>query len=247
MRHTTHYRILLACIISMMLFGPALAEEIEITTGEYPPYISESLEGQGITSKIVTEACARAGVTAKIKFYPWARAYAKVEAGQAQASFFFLQTEERLGQVAFGAQHVQVGPTAVFYKKSSFPEGINFTSYADLAKFKVVGVNGYWYESEFKKIGKDDVHYVTAEDLALKLLDSGRADVYVSDMLTGIYLAQQTLGEKAGEIGHSQLQQDAPKGYIIFPKTGSDELRTKLDNALKSMHEDGTFNKLMGL
>ena len=111
----------------------------------------------------------------------------------------------------------------------------------------MVGVSSYWYESEFNKIGKKDVHYVTAEDLALKVLSSGRADVYVSDMLVGIHLAKQVLGDSAADIGYSQLQQEPSKGYLVFPKDGSDELKTKLDEALKTMHEDGTFAKIMGL
>ena len=237
----------MACIFLFSVVAPVAAEEIEITTGEYPPYISESMEGNGVVSQVVTEACKRAGVTASIKFYPWTRAYAKVQGGQAQASFFWLRTEERLAEVAFGDQHVQVGPAAVFYKKSQFPDGIHFTSYSDLVDYKVVGVASYWYESEFNKLGKKDVHYVNAEDLALKVLSGGRADVYVSDMLVGIHLAKQVLGDGAADIGYSQLQQEPAKGYLVYPKDGSEELKAKLDEALKSMHEDGTFSKIMGL
>ena len=111
----------------------------------------------------------------------------------------------------------------------------------------LVGVRSYWYESEFKAIGKTDVHYVNSEDLAVKVLANDRADVYVSDQLTGIFLGKKILGGLFDEIGFSQLAKDPSKGFLIYPKNGSEELRNKLDSALKSMHEDGTFQKLMQL
>lgn len=62
-------------VTALFLSSPVFAEEIEFATGEYPPYISESLEGKGVVSKVVTEACRWAGIEANITFYPWARVF----------------------------------------------------------------------------------------------------------------------------------------------------------------------------
>ena len=209
-------------VTGIVLSSPIVAEEgefakVEFATGEYPPYMSENLEGKGVVSKVITEACRRAGIEANIQFYPWARVFGMTETGHFPASFFWLITEERLGKVAYGAQHVSEGPAAVFYKKSKFPEGITFSSYEDLKNLKVVGVRSFWYEADFKKIGKTDVHYVSAEDLAIKVLINDRADVYVSDMLTGIHLTKQVLGNQASELGYSKLRKEPDKGYIVYP------------------------------
>jgi hypothetical protein len=51
----------------------------------------------------------------------------------------------------------------------------------------VVGVRSYWYEADFNNIGKTDVHYVSTEDLAPKVLANDLGEVYISDMLTGIF------------------------------------------------------------
>jgi ABC-type amino acid transport substrate-binding protein len=225
----------------------AVAEEIEFAIGEYPPYISENLEGYGVVTQVVVEACRRAGLNPVFRFYPWARAYARVVSGQARASFLWLVTDERRKQVNFGEQHLHEGATVAFYKKSLFPQAIQFASYSDLARYRVVGVKGYWYESEFMKVGRTYVHYVTDDATALKILDSGRADAYIADELTGKHVASQVLGTKAEGIGYVKLQQNTRKSYIIFHKVGTKQVQARLDRALQSMHEDGTSNRLLGL
>ncbi len=50
-------KLVIIYLIFVLLGSRAMARDsIRITTGEWPPYISESLPGYGVVSRIVTEA-----------------------------------------------------------------------------------------------------------------------------------------------------------------------------------------------
>ncbi|MCP4021631.1 MAG: ABC transporter substrate-binding protein, partial [Desulfobacteraceae bacterium] len=52
----------------------AFANEIFLTSAEYPPYFGEKLENQGFITEIIREAFKRVDYKMKVEFFPWARA-----------------------------------------------------------------------------------------------------------------------------------------------------------------------------
>lgn len=50
-------------------------ETVSLTSGEWPPYLSEKLPDYGVASKIVTEAFWNVGIDVQYGFFPWNRSY----------------------------------------------------------------------------------------------------------------------------------------------------------------------------
>ena len=79
-------RIPLLTVFSVLLSLPATsagaAETVEITTGEYAPWTSESLKHGGFSTHIITEAFKLEGYEVNFTFYPWKRVYEAAKDGK---------------------------------------------------------------------------------------------------------------------------------------------------------------------
>ncbi|UTH74910.1 ABC transporter substrate-binding protein [Chromobacterium sp. IIBBL 290-4] len=74
----------------------AAADDVMLSTGDFPPYTSEKLPQGGITSMIVREAFRAAGLPEpRIVFLPWKRGYSETEAGHFAAGFPYARDAKR--------------------------------------------------------------------------------------------------------------------------------------------------------
>ncbi|POZ62777.1 substrate-binding periplasmic protein [Chromobacterium alticapitis] len=84
--------------LAMPLSALAAAGESDLTlaSGEFPPYVSEQLPQGGVTSMVVREAFAAAGLPApKIVFLPWKRGYSETEQNRYAAAFPYARDAAR--------------------------------------------------------------------------------------------------------------------------------------------------------
>lgn len=70
-------------------------DRIQLTNGEWPPYLSEHLPHQGAASWIVSEAFAAAGVEVTYGFYPWKRSYKLAKEGIWDGTLVWVYTAAR--------------------------------------------------------------------------------------------------------------------------------------------------------
>ena len=207
------------------------------------------MEGYGVVARIVTEACNRAGIKPVYKFFPWKRASESVKQGEYVATFSWNKTKERMKDFLYSAHPVNKYPNVVFYKKSEFPNGVKFHVLSDLVSYKIriAGVRGYWYEEGFKKLGIE-LHIVSEADLAWKLLEKGRVKMFVDALHVGLSDAKRVTPELVNDLGYTEYGSGDPYAYIMYSRTHKDTewVKSKLDEALKSIHEDGTFEKILG-
>ncbi|MFW5837871.1 MAG: hypothetical protein ACOCVM_07660, partial [Desulfovibrionaceae bacterium] len=73
----------------------AAGQTLTLATGEWAPYVSKSLPGEGFTTEIVLAACEAAGLEAAIEFGAWSRASGRVEAGEIFAAYPYMPTPDR--------------------------------------------------------------------------------------------------------------------------------------------------------
>ncbi len=239
--------------ISLTIVAVTHAKEsqykILFATGEYPPYISKTLERYGVVSQIMDEACNRAGIRCEYKFFPWKRVENLVKHGKYIATFCWSKTLEREKVFLFSEYHVQHAPNAIFYKKSRFPKGIKFYNYSDLAQYKIVGISTFWYQETFKKLGIK-AHYVPNAQSAWGALGVDRAEVFIALLYVGLSGAKKNIPDMIDDIGYTIKGKEDPYayGYIMYSRVHKDTkwVKAKLDKAIESIHKDGTFAKLFG-
>lgn len=223
--------------------------EVTFLTGEWPPFSSNSIEEYGVTTSIVSEACKRAGIKPIFKFVPWKRAFLNAKEGVNVATFPWYKTEEREKVLIYSDYHISESTNVVFYKKSDFPDDVQINELIDLIpyKVKIAGVRGYWYEKLFEKTLGNDFLIVDKSIQTWKLLENGRVKFVVEALDVGLYESQKFVPEIANDIAYATYNSETFYHYLLFSPSHKDTkwVKPKLDQALKSMHEDGTYQSYL--
>lgn len=88
--------VVLVVLILGLFVNVAMAGELQIVTENYPPInYEENGKIKGISTDIVRAVLERAGLTADIRLYPWARAYNLAEEGRDVMIYSIARTAER--------------------------------------------------------------------------------------------------------------------------------------------------------
>ena len=98
MNHVIQQRSVLfaLCTILFVFSQSTFAREtVRITTGEFPPFLSENLKHGGVGLRIITEVFDSVGIDVEYGFYPWKRAYALTKEGTWDASATWAHNPER--------------------------------------------------------------------------------------------------------------------------------------------------------
>lgn len=173
-------RIWIGCLIILLSSMNVYAETVKLATGEWTPYSSESMDGYGFITEIVSEVLRDMGVTPEYDFQKWKRCYALVKRGKVWAAFPYSFTEKRGKEVLFSDVIGESTTKFFYYKKTP----VKYHTLADLKPYKIGGVKGYFYDEAFKKAGLN-VSYTSDEISALKKLKAGRVDLMPLNELVG--------------------------------------------------------------
>ncbi len=223
MTHCQKCRII---VIAALLFlavttSPCLStEEIVIATGEYPPWISQSLKHGGYVSHIVSEAFKREGYTAKFRYYPWARAYETAKkGGDIYVSSFWFNLEERATHFYY-SDPVMVEKTVFFHLKSLQVK--NWTTLADLKNYTIGVTRGYTYTKEFWNMGNEKhltFETVCSDEINFRKLLGGRIDLYPTGMVAGFGILHDKFDPALKDLitFHKKPLVEGP-GSVLFSK-----------------------------
>lgn len=210
--------------------APLHAEPVTIAAGEWKPFISEDLPGYGPHAKRVSEVFKQAGIEIEYVFVPWTRSYNLTRSGRYAATFSWFKSEDRLREVLYPDVPIDLRQSAVYYNKSRFPDGLDITSLDEMidSGLRIVGVRSYWYSEPLTKA--DVLYHETSESsVAWRLLDAGRADLYIEDIAVAEAEIVSEFGEGAlSRFASAGIIREAPM-YILF--TDADPVGRELRDA----------------
>jgi polar amino acid transport system substrate-binding protein len=225
------------------------ANEVILTTGDWPPYVIEQGSDPGPMAEVVVAAFKEAGITAKIVFYPWKRAEDEVRQDKAFAAFPYSISPERQKEFDFSDSLYSV-KAKFFYHKKYHPDGIPFDKLEDLRDFTIGGMLGSWYEPDFKNAGLR-VEYVAGMDQNVEKLALGRIDLAIEEenSVWGLIRKQYpndvdqfaTLDkplEQPGVVNDLSLM--VSRGY-----PNSAELLAKFNAGLAAIRANGTYLQIL--
>lgn len=191
---------------------------VRITSGEFPPYLSENLKYGGIGLRIIEEAFALEGVAIEVGYYPWKRAYALVRDGQWQASATWSYNDVRNEQM-FYSDPLYHSPYVFFHRKS---DSLNWQSLDDLASFKIGASSGYAYTEAFwKYAGSNKLTVQTAEtdEQNFRKLIRGRIDLFPINVDVGVYLLNKHFSDKdRNKITYHPRRFTNPTTHLVFSR-----------------------------
>lgn len=226
--------------------GPAYqdGDTITLTTGEWAPYTSETLEEYGFFTEIVSAVFKEMGKTPKYQFYPWERAEKAVGDGESWGAFPYSYNDERAKTYTF-SDNVVYARTYFFYYKPHM-EVITWEKLGDLQPYTVGTVTGYYHEAMFAE-AKLNVDASVDEASGLKKLQAGRIDLFPMSDLVGWALIKELFPDEMENFGVLEKPMDQTELTIMVSKSDENALKLleEFNAALQVIKDNGTYNKIL--
>ncbi|MET0322269.1 MAG: transporter substrate-binding domain-containing protein [Duganella sp.] len=177
---------------------PAMARERVAVGASFHHVFEQDADGQwrGLAVDVLRALAARAGDTVRFQLYPWPRAQAMVERGQADILIGPYKSAERLTRFAF-LDLPFYRDRLVFYGRRQGPAAWN-GDFRSLAGKGVAAVRGWHYGDRFDQARPlFDLSEVTQVDNGLQMLAVGRIDFLASnERNTTALIGQLHLGDR---------------------------------------------------
>jgi polar amino acid transport system substrate-binding protein len=113
-------------------------ESVRITSGEWPPFLSEQLEHYGVGARIVTEAFKAANYNIEYGFFPWSKSIELARAGIWQGSAIWTFNKERANFFYFSDPLFESDEGFFHLKSKKF----DWSKWKDLKPYKIGGTGG---------------------------------------------------------------------------------------------------------
>ncbi|MCP4020613.1 MAG: amino acid ABC transporter substrate-binding protein [Desulfobacteraceae bacterium] len=157
---------------------------INITNGEWEPYLSEYSYKYGFASHIVSEAFEFEGIKVEWGFFPWKRSYVLAKSGKWDASAVWWPSNK--AKVDFLVSVPVVYTSFVFYHLKSHT--FQWESIKNLKGLRIGFTRGYHYGKEFMTAvenGEIDVEVMTTDEQNFKRLLLGQIQIFPNDPIVG--------------------------------------------------------------
>nr|WP_315396078.1 hypothetical protein [uncultured Duganella sp.] len=240
-----------ACLLSLLsvLSAPFAAEPEESVTlsgGEWPPFISEGLPGNGPVARVVTEAFALEGVKVNYLFRPWNRAYAEAVNGVTHGTLVWsLSGKETDRTRRFHASAVLFYGQSVFFHRKNFP--FTWRGERTLAGLRMGGTAGYEYFFDRSALLNIDKSASSDAQNFHKLL-GGRFDVFPLNLDVGLSLMRTELSpEQASTLTWDPRPYNIAHYHILFNRKNPANQRyvALFDRGLKKLRDSGKYGQIM--
>jgi polar amino acid transport system substrate-binding protein len=231
--------------VAMVIHGvdSAAAEVIQLSTTEYPPYMSQSAPGGGLLVTIATEAFKRSGYELRVNYLPWARALETAKLGdtmQGVAGYWVSKEREPF----FYASEPLLNNHLGFFRRTD--RVIAFKHMAELNPYVIGTVREYANPKVF-----DDAHLKTDEavDDATNLakLAAGRVDLVLVERGVANSLLDGRLSSLKGKVVWMEPALEVTPMRISISRQAPRALEKleAFNRGLRSMRRDGTLARML--
>lgn len=220
---------------------------ITVSTGEWPPFLSENLKHHGVAARIIEESFASQNIHVQYGWFPWKRAYHNVRVGSWDASAIWAVTPQRSTEVLFSDPVIQ-NHTVLFFRKNNV---IDWQSYEDLSGLIIGATNGYFNGVEFEqaeKRGLITVERTSIESSNFKKLESKRLDAVIAEIDTGYYIMQQIFNaEQIESIVVSPNHVASFSNHLVISKEieNAEDLISAFNKGLKQLTKSGKVDQYL--
>ena len=169
----------------VLLLGQSVGaqNDLKILVGQFPPYIDESVENQGIMTELVKEVFTGINAHYKIEFTTWSQAEEAIENKNA-ISFAYVKNKERMRKWYFSSPIIQAPSILIKHTDSN----IELEKLSDLRKY-VIGVSkNYSYGEKFDNLRPGlMIEEVNSDLLNLQKILHKRVDLFPLPLYNAIY------------------------------------------------------------
>lgn len=227
-----------------LLLPWAQARELLAVGAQFPRIFEADAKGapQGLAVDLLQRAAQAGGHSLRFEFYPWARAQAMVQQGQADILIGPYRTPEREALFLF-SQLAFYEDALIFYARRDNP--LQWQGDVNKLQGQSLGlVNGWAYGPALEQ-AREQLHISTVRDVGtgLQMLQRGRVDLLASnERNTAPVIESMGLGTALQPLlpalGHLQ-------GHFAFTRNAQGKrLSEEMDRSLGELHKRGEIREL---
>lgn len=193
----------------------------------------------GFDIDLSREATKRAGLTMDLTDAGWEALFEQIRSHQADMAISGITiTEDRKASYVFSSPYF-LSRQAILVK-----EGSDIHSAKDLMDGKEVAVqNGSTGQEALEKLMGKNHPSIKKTPMSIQMLIGGQVDALVGDE-TSVKAIQAQYPDQHLTIVYDDEAFTPEYFGILYPKEGGEELKGKIDKALKDMIADGTYGKI---
>lgn len=229
--------------ILLLMSSMAQARDITISTGGWPPFLTQEQRHNGFIAHLISDIFADAGIKVNFIYRPWARIYQETAAGEYAATAVWMDAADR--HVDFYYSNAVLDETFVFFylRENNF----DWLEFVDLKGMKLGGDLGYSYGPGLDSaLEAGDFMMERMHDAVLnfKKLLHGRIALYPQEKSVGYFTLHQYLSaDEAARVTHHPKPLLVNQSYILFPRSSSAsrELRDTFNRGLAKFKKKGRY------
>lgn len=226
-------------------------DEILIVTGEYPPYVSETLTYGGLHQRIVEVVLKRMGIPYRIEYYPWARCMKMVESGEAFATFPWSNSPDKEDSYDFSSPlfHSEKESFVMYYYEPNHDFSfLNGQSIDAFKNYNIAGLVGYFYLDVFAS-NTIPLDMSSDETEVFEKLVKNRIDFLPTDRFVAQYILAKNYSSQIDSFKYIEVPfLDRKWDYSMLVSKSNNNGKQFLDafdKALKSIKEDGLYDSIV--
>lgn len=238
-------------VLTFCFSTASFAEKVlRLTSGEWPPYLSERLPHYGYASHLISEAFAAVGVKVEYGFFPWKRSYLYANHGEDShrnwhGSVVWLYTEER-------AKNFWYSQPVIEEQQMLFCLKENPCEWESMGALEGKTIGGTLHTSyplleQAKRQGLVNIEKAGDYETLFKRLLAGRIDAVPQVWKVGQYFLRSHLDDAEQQrITFAPTAIDTQLYHLIISKRDPENKSyVKLFNqGLKKIKHNGTYQKL---
>ena len=229
--------------ISLWLISAAEAKDsLVLANDPWPPFILEG-EEQGTAEMLVCQALERAGWSCTVKVDDWESVLSDARIGAIDGIAAAWKDPDRESYMLFSEPYLTNRIVPAINSKTA----VTVTSMSDLHGRRVALVTDYAYGDEIaSEVSNFEVINAKNSREALKLVQSGKADIALIDELVGRQELQE-LAEHDLELSNAVLAFRDLHFAISRQNPHAEAIIDDFEKAYKLMLEDGTVNEILNV
>lgn len=241
--------LLLPLLFSTLLLGTVLPlkaseQPLLLVVDNYPPYIDELAEPQGVLTQLVQQSFHSSGVATKVQFMPWQNVPKAAQQAHT-ASFLWFKTNKLEQEWLFSDALVEIKQQLIGRVEHDFsPE-----RWDELRPYRLGVTANYFYGAEFDAIKKElKLDTAVSDYISLQNLLSGKVDFVLMDPVVAYQLLKQMPAPTAKVRYLSKPALTAQRAYLVCSRNYlpcSDIIR-KFNLGLAKQRKAGLDQQLFG-
>ena len=233
-------------ITAVFISTNAYAQTVKIATGEWAPFISESLANQGLVAAIIDESFKTQQLQTQYGFYPWKRAMDLASKGSWHATTPWAMSEERKTDFYYSLPIIEESNVLLHHKDLD----LTWSNFEDLSQYKIGITKGYSYGDEFTAAEANKILRVqrTSTDRQnLKKLVAGRIDIFIVEKNVAKSLIKNELKP---EVANNYIFNEKPLStrglHLLFSKASptAKVMLNAFNTGLTTIKDNGIYSKL---